>query len=249
LLRCLSTHSGSSATTHTHTHTHSRAHSNVMQARTIMQAQHTALRVQHMRAAKGLATQPSHGRGGVVAESDGGEAEAEAASPASSSSPSSPSSPAASAPFPPWYRSILTEIYLCHACSDHAILRMKAARQAARDFLHRANALLRSSPRDGPDNLGAGAGAALAPPPPPPPEGGGEHDAEISSGAFLCHPWSGHVCAVCPDHDDPSIGGHPMQQGWWGPSERLWYHLHVISIQTEILTWLIFPYVFECWET
>jgi hypothetical protein len=28
---------------------------------------------------------------------------------------------AASAPFPSWNRSILTEVYLCHACSDHVI--------------------------------------------------------------------------------------------------------------------------------
>ena len=28
---------------------------------------------------------------------------------------------AASAPFPSWNRAILTEIYLCHACSDHVI--------------------------------------------------------------------------------------------------------------------------------
>jgi hypothetical protein len=28
----------------------------------------------------------------------------------------------ASAPFPSWNRSILTEIYLCHACSYHEIL-------------------------------------------------------------------------------------------------------------------------------
>eukprot|EP01047_Picozoa_sp_COSAG01_P063179 COSAG01_NODE_8146_length_2904_cov_10.815686_2_plen_94_part_00 len=35
----------------------------------------------------------------------------------------------ASAPFPSWNRSMLTEIYLYHACSYHEILRMDTARQ------------------------------------------------------------------------------------------------------------------------
>jgi hypothetical protein len=37
---------------------------------------------------------------------------------------------AASAPFPSWIRSILTEVHLCHACSDHEILRMDTVHQA-----------------------------------------------------------------------------------------------------------------------
>jgi hypothetical protein len=40
---------------------------------------------------------------------------------------------AVSAPCPSWNRSILTEIYLCHACSCHEILRMETARQAIRE--------------------------------------------------------------------------------------------------------------------
>jgi hypothetical protein len=34
-----------------------------------------------------------------------------------------------SRPFPSWNWSILTDIYLCHACSDHEILRVETARQ------------------------------------------------------------------------------------------------------------------------
>ena len=34
-----------------------------------------------------------------------------------------------------------------------------------------------------------------------------------------------------------------------GMIEDLWYHLRVMaSIQTEILTWLRFPYLFESWD-
>eukprot|EP01047_Picozoa_sp_COSAG01_P070291 COSAG01_NODE_10611_length_2122_cov_4.310924_2_plen_83_part_00 len=35
-----------------------------------------------------------------------------------------------SRPFPSWSRSMLTEIYLCHACTCHAILRAETAGQA-----------------------------------------------------------------------------------------------------------------------
>ena len=38
-----------------------------------------------------------------------------------------------SRPFPSWNRSILTEIYLCHACSCQEILRMEMTGQGARD--------------------------------------------------------------------------------------------------------------------
>jgi hypothetical protein len=34
--------------------------------------------------------------------------------------------------FPSWHRSMLTEIYLCHACSCHEILRRDTAGQAQR---------------------------------------------------------------------------------------------------------------------
>eukprot|EP01047_Picozoa_sp_COSAG01_P066673 COSAG01_NODE_9251_length_2504_cov_2.227027_4_plen_163_part_00 len=37
---------------------------------------------------------------------------------------------AVSRPFPSWNRPILTEIYLCHACSCQEILRVETARQA-----------------------------------------------------------------------------------------------------------------------
>jgi hypothetical protein len=38
-----------------------------------------------------------------------------------------------SRPFPSWNRCILTEIYLCHACSCQEILRAETAGQAAGD--------------------------------------------------------------------------------------------------------------------
>jgi hypothetical protein len=52
-----------------------------------------------------------------------------------------PSSASVSRPFPSWNWSILTEIYLCHACSDHEILRTKPA------ALHRVGWLRRRAGR------------------------------------------------------------------------------------------------------
>eukprot|EP01047_Picozoa_sp_COSAG01_P045138 COSAG01_NODE_4135_length_5315_cov_134.343750_5_plen_114_part_00 len=42
-----------------------------------------------------------------------------------------PSSASVSRPFPSWNRSILTEIYLCHACSGQEILRTETAGQVS----------------------------------------------------------------------------------------------------------------------